>query len=212
MKKSVCIKLAFVICSTLICLFMLEITLRILGRHDEDGNRWFRWTRLKPYHLPVKRVTRMVGEYEAAHSRAAIIYDAELGWSPQPRHDGNNTPSFMLVSINVDRGQPKDRLRIALVGGSYTADSFESGWWRALENTLNAAGVKAEVLNFGVGGYSMDQSFLRWRKDVAAYHPHIVIFGFCRVYCDLNLNLLRMLKEPETGIPFMKPRFFVEGD
>jgi hypothetical protein len=198
--------------SVLVCLVVLEVAIRVVGRCDEDGNRWIRWTRLKPYHLPVKRVTRLVETYKTAQSRATIIYDHDLGWSPQPGHNHSNAQGFYSTRPDPDPAQPTDRLRIALFGASYTVGSFETGWWRTLEKTLNDAGVKAEVLNFGVGGYGVDQAFLRWRKHGAAYHPHIVIFGFSGQISGNNLNFLRMLHEPLTGVPFMKPRFLLDGD
>jgi hypothetical protein len=72
--------------------------------------------------------------------------------------------------------------------------------------------VKCEVLNFGVGGYGMDQAYLRWNKDGARWRPHVVIFGFFADDCYRNLNLLRLLRVPDSGISLMKPRFVLEGD
>jgi hypothetical protein len=204
------LNLLLAIGSVLVCLVVLDVAIRVVSRRDEDGNRWIRWTRLKPYHLPVKRVTRLVEAYQTAQSRA-IIYDHELGWSPQPGRNRNNAPGFYSTRPDPDPAQPTDRLRIALFGASYTACSFEAGWWRTLDKTLIDAGVEAEVLNFGVAGYGIDQAYLRWRKHGAAYHPHIVIYGFNGQNCGNNLNLLRMLNEPLTGVPFMKPRFLLDG-
>jgi hypothetical protein len=205
------LNLLLTIGSALVCLVILEVAIRIVSRRDEDGNRWVGWTRLKPYYLPVSRVTRLVEAYTTAQSRA-MIYDHDLGWSPQPGRNSNNAQGFYSTRPDPDPAQPTDRLRIALFGASYTAGSFETGWWRTLERSLNDAGVKAEVLNFGVGGYGMDQAFLRWRKHGAAYHPQIVIFGFNGQNCGDNLNLMRMLHEPLTGVLFMKPRFLLDGD
>ena len=204
-------KLASAIAFLLVCFTVMEIAVRLISHRDEDGNRWFGGARLKPYHLPAKRISRLVGEYTAAQSRK-LIYDADVGWAAQPARNGNNPQGFYSVSPDIDCAQPTDRLRVAIFGASYAAGSFETGWWRHLEKALNDAGVRAEVLNFGCGGYAMDQAFLRWRKQGAAYHPHIVLFGFTRQNCENNLNLLRMVCEPDSGIPFMKPRFLLEGD
>jgi hypothetical protein len=108
----------------------------------------------------------------------------------------------------VDRAPASDRLRIALFGASYTAGA----WWRSLEKSLNDSGVPAEVLNFGCGGYGVDQAFLRWRKKGSAYKANIVIFGFSRKNCESDLNIFRLFAEPDSGIPFMKPRFLLAHD
>ncbi len=195
----------------LVCFVVLEIAVRLISHQDADSNRWFGGTRLKPYRLPVRRTTQLVQEYTIAESRK-LIYDAEVGWAPQPGRNGNNAQGFYSISPDTDLAPPTNRLRVAIFGASYTAGHFETGWWRTLEKALNDAGVAAEVFNFGVGGYAMDQAFLRWRKSGAAYHPHIVIFGFTRQNCENNLNLLRIVAEPDTGIPFMKPRFLLEHE
>jgi hypothetical protein len=98
-------------------------------------------------------------------------------------------------------------LRIAVFGASYTG-----GWWKSLEDSLNAVGVPAEVVSFGCGGYGTDQAFLSWRKHGVPYRPDIVLFGYSRFDCSSNLNLVRVLEEPDTGLPFSKPRFLLVGD
>jgi len=68
--------------------------------------------------------------------------------------------------------------------------------------------VRAEVLNFGVSGYGMDQAFQRWRKIGLAYHPQLVLLGFQAENVQRNLNLIRPLKSGGAdGLCFTKPRF-----
>jgi hypothetical protein len=190
---------------------VLEICVRLMSTSDADGNRCFGNLRLKPYHLPVKHTANLVREYAAATSRKAA-YDPDLGWVPPPGQTGHNAYGFFSTAPTVERTPSANRLRIALFGTSYTEGSFTTGWWRSLEKSLNDAGVPAEVFNFGCGGYATDQAFLRWRKEGAAYQPHIVILGFSHGDSDRNLNLFRWFAEPGTGLPFMKPRFLLVGD
>ena len=204
-------KLRAAVSFVLVAFFVLEAAVRVISRHDADGNRWFGGVRLKPYQLPVHRAAKLVREYAVAQTRK-LIYDPDIGWIPQPSRNGNNVHSFYATTTNVTFAPATNRLRVAIFGASYSAGYFETGWWRALEKTLNAAGVDAEVFNFGCGGYAMDQAFLRWRKQGAAFQPHIVLFGFTRQNCENNLNLLRMVADPDTGIPFMKPRFLLAHD
>ena len=197
--------------SVLFCILALEVVVRALSTSDIDGQRRFRSTRLKPYRLPVKRVEQDLAAYRAT-DKTALIYDRELGWSQRPVVADHNAEGFITTGPAPARARPADRLRIALFGDSFTQGNYRTGWWRVLEEQLNAAGVKCEVLNFGVGGYGMDQAYLRWQRDGAPWQPHVVIFGFFAEDCYRNVNLLRLLRDPDSGIPFMKPRFIVEGD
>jgi hypothetical protein len=195
----------------LVSFLVLEIAVRLMCRYDADGNRWFRNLQLKPYRLPVREMTEFVRKYDSSQTRI-LAYSPDLGWVPQPLRKGYNAHSFYSTAPAVDRTPSPDRLRVALFGASYTAGSFETGWWRSLEKSLNDSGVPAEVFNFGCGGYAMDQSFLRWRNEGAAYHPHVVIFGFTDANSGADLNLFRWFTQSDTGIPFMKPRFVLDHD
>jgi hypothetical protein len=195
----------------LVCCVVLEIAVRVICTRDIDGNRWFGTLQLKPYHLPVLRTAELVRAYAAAPSRI-MIYDPDLGWAPQPLHNEHNAQGFYSTSPTVDPKPVPGRLRIALFGASYTEGTFQTGWWRSLEKSLNDAGVQAEVFNFGCGGYATDQVFLRWRKEGAAFQPQIVVLGLTHHDADKNLNLFRWFAEPDTGIPFMKPRLLLKQD
>lgn len=181
----------------LVCLIVLEASVRLLSHVDSDGNRWFKGARLKPYGLPVRRMTELIHGYETSRATHQLVYDRDIGWVPDS--------SWNLV--RRDSAQSTRRVRIAVFGASYT-----DGWWRSLKDSLEAAGVPAEVVSFGCGGYGTDQAFLSWRKRGASYRSDIVLFGFSRLDCENNLNLVRMLAEPETGIPFVKPRFLRVGE
>ena len=72
---------------------------------------------------------------------------------------------------------PTGKTRIALVGDSFTFGedvTYEETWGYFLEKEL---GSQFQVLNFGVAGYGVDQSFLRYEKDVRKWKPKIVIFA-----------------------------------
>lgn len=193
------------------CLLILELGVRLFCTSDEDGNLKFRDSRLKPYHAPARKAERVIAQYLASED-SAIIHDPELGWTLRPNVAHHNSAGFISSDSAVALEPSPGRLRIAAFGGSYTQGTFDKGWWRVLEDELNRSGVLAEVLNFGVDGYGMDQAYLRWKRDGAPWHPQIVIFGFAVVNCYDNLNLIRMIKDPETDIPFTKPRFVMEGD
>jgi hypothetical protein len=195
----------------LVSFAVLEIAVRVICTRDVDGNRWFGTLQLKPYHLPVRRTADLVRAYAAAPSRI-MVYDPDLGWVPQPSRNEHNARGFYSTAATVDPKPVPGRLRIALFGASYTEGTFQNGWWRSMEKSLNDAGVPTEVFNFGCGGYATDQAFLRWRKEGAAFQPQIVLLGLTHHDADKNLNLFRWFAEPDTGIPFMKPRFLLVQD
>ena len=209
MKISFKAKLLLVAVPTVLALAGMELALRWLCTRDADGNVWFRSTHLKPYRVTVLGATQVLARYGAG-SRSGLQYDAELGWTQRPSAAEHNSGGFISSAPEVPVGRTPGRVRIALFGGSFTQGNFHHGWWRKLETELRAGGVDAEVLNFGVAGYGMDQAFLHWRRDGVPYRPDIVVFGFCAANCYDNGNLVRMLQNGETGIPFTKPRFLLE--
>jgi hypothetical protein len=110
--------------------------------------------------------------------------------------------------------KPHDNtLRIALFGGSFVRGAevlYEHTWGYYLENILKKAGINAEVINLGVGGYGTDQAFLRWKTLGKEFSPHIVILGFQPENTKRNVNLIRAIYNPRTGLPFSKPRFILK--
>lgn len=76
---------------------------------------------------------------------------------------------------------PAGETRIALLGDSLIAAEevpFEKTVGQVLESKLQVAvgpDHRVEVLNFGVGGYTLSQEFLLLQARVWAFHPDIVI-------------------------------------
>ncbi len=209
--RSIGPKLLLSLISALLCLVALEGAMRVMTRRDADGDLIFRSLRLPPLHAPVKKAQALLDAYQSKISQASMTYDADLGWRPTPLASGGNTDGFASSEPNPPKTPQPGKLRIALFGGSYTRGGGEGTWWRVFDEGLAKRGVKAEVLNFGVGGFAMDQALLRWRKDGIAYHPDVVIFGFSVGNSMDNMNIVRLLQNPDTGIPFTKPRFILDN-
>ena len=55
----------------------------------------------------------------------------------------------------------EDILRIALFGDSMT----RTDWGFFPERNLNELGYNVEIMNFGVGGYGIDQMYLHWEIE-----------------------------------------------
>jgi hypothetical protein len=202
--------------SVVIALGVLEIGIRAVGHYDEDGNFYVRWNRLRPYHLPVNRAERLAAAAE--DPRSQTVYHPQPGWIQRP--DGTN---WSASGVRLDPAAPIEPaaepdpgvLRIALFGDSFTESSVVSqpeSWGRRLQDELTAAGITNEVLNLGCGGYGMDQALLRWRLQGRALKPQVVLFGFQPENLARNLNLVRLIYQHESGIPFTKPRFVLQPD
>ncbi len=193
---------------------MLEALIRLAGHTDADGQFSFLGYALEPYVLPLEKLRAPVQEYLDLEEWSTVIYDEMLGWTYRPhalRQDGDFTINGAGIRARREFSQlpPPDHLRIALFGDSFTAGDDvgdDDVWGARLELLLRDAGIRAEVLNFGVGAYGMDQAFLRWQHEGKAYAPDIVIFGLQPDNLKRNLNVFRQLMNI-NGPPFSKPRF-----
>jgi lysophospholipase L1-like esterase len=124
-----------------------------------------------------------------------MIPDPLLGWKNKPLASGVfNEEGEAQVDINSDglRGQeivkpkPKDTLRIALLGDSFTIAvqvPLEQTYGKVMERELNRncqalGGRKVEVLNFGVNGYGTAQQLLTLREKVWQLEPDMVMLGY----------------------------------
>jgi len=176
---------------------------------------------LRPYRIPVISTEKKIKTYlSSGHSY--VIYDETLGWSIKPGGRSKNGLYFAdqygvraaSSRSPVEQKPAEGILRIAIFGDSFTYGAgvlYENTWGYYLEQNLKAAGIDAEVLNLAVGGYGMDQAFLRWKKLGYTFSPDIVIFGFRRENIKRNLNLIRPIYYPRTGLPFSKPRFILKN-
>jgi hypothetical protein len=102
--------------------------------------------------------------------------------------------------------------RIAVVGDSFTFGlevRFEDTWAHQLQL---ASGPETQVLNFGVDGYGVDQAYLRYRRDVASWQPERVILSVIDDDLRRSMCVYAFLCFRSFGMPFVKPRFEMDGD
>ena len=199
----------------LLTLAALEAVVRLGGETDDAGQFAFMGYALEPYAPPLERQRRVLEEYLENQDEATVIYDEWLGWAYRPnstRQSGTFTINSAGLRSRREYSQrpPPDTLRIALFGDSFTASADvgdDEAWGHQLEMKLNQAGIRTEVLNFGVGGYGMGQAFLKWQHQGRHYRPDMVIFGFQPENLNRNVNIFRQLYRSATSIPFSKPRF-----
>ena len=214
MLRQFSINVLVVCISLLLTLVALEFLVRALGVTDANGQFTFLQFRLEAQDLPINELRGQIEGYLANKDIANVIYDENLGWTFRPnaiRQGG----SFTLNGAGI-RSQREyslepaaDTVRIATFGDSFTAGddvADEQTWSYVLERELLGLGIRAEVLNFGVGAYGMDQAFLRWQQIGRQFAPDIVIFGLQPENLKRNVNVFRQLLH-RSGPAFSKPRF-----
>lgn len=200
----------------LISFIIFEIGIRSVGSYDEDGNFTVFNKSLRPHRPRVAAIREKISHLSSPFT--VVTYDPVLGWSPRPdRVSGNglyryNSLGLRSAPSEYSPSAPIDTVRIAIFGDSFTHGDevpFEQTWGHHLENKLRQNGLSAEVINFGVAGYGMDQAFLRWRAVGHTFSPDVVIFGLQMENVKRNVNLLRPVYLRETSLPFSKPRFLL---
>ena len=201
----------------LLTIFLLELAVRLGGETDADGQFSFLSYTLPPYALPLNQLRPQIEGYLNHPNRNIVIPDPDTGWTYKPNaafYDGHFTINgASMRSLREYALQPaEDSLRIAVFGDSFAVGdevSDDEVWAYNLEKLLIKAGLDAEVLNFGVGGYDMGQAYLRWQAQGKDYSPDIVIFVFQPENLDRNANVFRLLYL-QGGIVYSKPRFILE--
>ncbi|MCY3778938.1 MAG: SGNH/GDSL hydrolase family protein [Chloroflexi bacterium] len=215
MSRSKGFNIVVLIFSFLFILFLIEIGIRVFGETDSQGYFSFAGYRLDPPATPLKRLAQEIDSYFAREHEATIIYNKYTGWAYRP-YAKLQVGAFTVNSVGIRSKReyalepPLGTLRIALFGDSFVASEEvwdDEAWGYKLELLLNQAGIKAEVLNFGVSGFNMGQAYLNWQHRGKLFSPDIVIFGFQPENLDRNVNIFPHFQYPAWIVPFARPRF-----
>lgn len=170
--------------------------------------------------IRVNELRTRLETYLANADSAKYISDANTGWTFQPNailFDGRLTTNSigMRSAREFSETPAADTIRIAAFGDSFTAGTDVDDnevWTQVLETALFERRIRAEVLNFGVGGYGMDQAYLRWQNIGKGLSADIIIFGFQPENLQRNVSVFRPIYARNTGIPLSKPRYTLQGD
>jgi hypothetical protein len=142
-----------------------------------------------------------------------LLHSPALGWTIKPKGYWFDLYRANSQGIRADRDyQPfpgSNAVRIATFGDSFThGEEVKNGdTW---QEQLNRLDRNLEVINFGVGGYGLDQAFLRYQRDSVCYHPQLVFIGFMEENINRLVNVFRPFYTP--GIPLTKPRFMIKDN
>ena len=143
-------------------------------------------------------------------------YHSKLGWTI--KSDGVSPDRLYRANSKGIRSSreftitpPPEKVRIASFGDSFTHGddvSNEDTW----QENLNRNHPELEVINFGVSGYGLDQTYLRYLSEGITYHPDIVLICFLSENIARSTNVFRPFYTPSPGLPFTKPRFRLENN
>jgi len=191
-----------------------EVALRIVAVERHHG------TFVGKFHLLPRQwreyADRNLAELaRATQLKAFMVSDDTLGWTVIPNRkteDGLSASSAeglrSATQGEVLRLGPGN-CRVALVGDSFTFGDgvrFEDSWGYRLEQLLPQG---CRVLNFGVGGYGVDQMYLRYKRDVPSWKPNLVILSFIDPDLDRTMSAYSWLFF-DQGNSLPKPRFLLD--
>lgn len=195
-----------------------ELAVRGLSATDPNGSVMLGERFLNSERPGLARVTEVVDQLDARWRGIRLQYDADLGWTVRPGcddGDGNFRIDERGVRIGNEPAPTGYGPVVALYGDSFTFGAevrYEQSFGHRLQERLAEAGGGHRVVNLGVGGYGMDQAYLRWRATVAEFRPDVVVFGLHPENMLRNVNVIRVFYEPRGLMPFSKPRFVLDGD
>jgi hypothetical protein len=145
-----------------------------------------------------------------ANDRRELI-DPVLGWRYRPGY----TSATDAVTIQGLRGRRlyPERARPGVTRVAAFGDSFVYGnevsdsdsWCAIVERSAPAI----EVLNYGVGGYGIDQAYLRYRLEGHTLSPRIVLIGFVPDDLRRVVNVYRRFLS-SYDLPLAKPRYVLD--
>ncbi len=196
-----------------------EMAVRLGTSGSTEGVEKWRWRVLMPKSWEKVALfhRQLLDQGSGQLALSLWVYDDLMGWTVGPNRESSNSlyysssEGIRAPQKGVSYVKHTDKTRIALVGDSFTFAenvAYEHSWGYLLEKAL---GSEFEVLNFGVGGYGVDQAYLRYEKDVRPWKPKVVIFGFISDDAERSMVLYHSLSRPEWFMPYSKPRF-VSGD
>lgn len=137
-----------------------------------------------------------------------LVVDSILGWRYRSGYAGarDHTNSHGLRSAREYSSAPADSVvRVAAFGDSfvYGNEVDNANCWAALIEQIYP---RLEVLNYGVGGYGIDQAYLRFVGESHSLSPQIAILGFTPADFGRVVNVYRRFLS-NRELPLFKPRF-----
>jgi hypothetical protein len=204
--------------SVLMALLLAETVVRLAAKQTENGiavgsvNVRPTWPEL------VAQSRRVLGDIASWGGRPSFfIFDPELGWTVgrnRQSSDGLYFSSFEGIRSpgpNIRMADERPRFRVALIGDSNAFSlevPFEESWGYYLQRLL---GNDVQILNFGVDGYGIDQTYLRYLRDVRPWKPDVVVVGFVPHDFVRTMAVYPFISMRWPGF-LVKPRFVINSN
>lgn len=188
-----------------------------LAVHKELGYEKIGTLTLKPNSWEAVKLHYRSLHDETRSSRMSM-YDDLLGWTIRPNGQSgaglyrSSSEGLRTSREGTSLAKDTEKTDIALVGDSFTFGyevKYEETYGYYLEQEL---GSRYRVLNFGVPGYGLDQSFLRYKKDVSSWKSKIVILGFISNDNERTMWVYPFVNTPKWKSAFSTPRFILQGE
>jgi len=185
-RRALVLGVATNLSTAFLALLLLEATVRIASTTTSTGIRVGSvvlrpsWSELTARTQEILSKVAPWGSWDASY----FVYDSELGWTVGANRQSPDEFYFSSVEgirsggPNIRMADQTYRYRIALIGDSYAFSfevPFDQSWGYHLQRVL---GEDVQVLNFGVDGYGIDQTYLRYQRDVLPWKPRVVLIGF----------------------------------
>ena len=202
----------------LLAFLLMESTVRILVRRTPAGvvvgSVTVRptWSELTAKSREVLAGVAPWGTWDSSY----FVYDRELGWTVGPNRrspDGlyySSVEGIRSAGPNERMADQTPRYRVALIGDSNAFSfevPFEDSWGYHLQRAL---GADVQVLNFGVDGYGIDQTYLRFQRDVRPWKPRVVLIGFAGHDLSRSMAVYPFVSLGWPGY-LVKPRFALDN-
>lgn len=142
-----------------------------------------------------------------------LAIDSVLGWRYKAGHvdSANQTNEQGVRSRRMYAPKPPPGvLRIAVFGDSfiYGNEVANDDCWATLVEGIDP---RLEILNYGVGGYGVDQAYLRFRLEGDRLAPRVVVMGFVPGNIGRAVNVYRRFLS-NRELPLAKPRYVLDTE
>ena len=157
--------------------------------------------------------SQRIGTLLTSDTTGLLILDSALGWRYRAGYADSRTEvnaQGLRSARNYARRTPSGRVRVAAFGDSFVYGSevrTGDAWPTLMERVF----PQLEVLNYGVGGYGVDQAYLRFRAEGVVLRPRVVLIGFVSDDLRRVVNVYRRFLS-HSEIPLTKPRFVLAAN
>jgi len=141
-----------------------------------------------------------------------ISYSPTLGWTIK---ENGSSKLYQANSSGIRSNReyaitpPRGIRRVSTFGDSFTHGNDVKNH-ETFQAIMESYDQNIEVINFGVGGFGLDQAYLRYLEDGIQYKSDIVLIGFMSENISRNVNTYRPFYTSNAKIPLTKPRFVIK--